>query len=103
MACARHVATLAVTKAIGLAAVVLALALDALSHYWADRRSTLAWLADWLDRTVSPGKADFFRLGGPRPGRDDAPHLGTGAYALDQSWHIGFVFLAALTASVGAG
>lgn len=103
LACLRHVATLTATKAAALAALALAtglafsplaliagLAVDALSHYWADRRTTLAALAE------SIGKGDFYRLGAPREGRDDAPHLGTGAYALDQSWHIGFLFAAAL-------
>jgi hypothetical protein len=115
-ACARHVVTLTLVKAaavavavavLGLAvspvAVTGALAADAVSHYWADRRVTLAALASWLGRTLVPGKGDFYLMGAPRPGHDDAPHLGTGAYALDQSWHIGCLFLAALLASVGAG
>ncbi|MFI7447902.1 DUF3307 domain-containing protein [Nonomuraea sp. NPDC049714] len=103
LACLRHVATLTITK--GIAFVALALttdltteplsllagfAVDALSHYWADRRTTLARLAEVI------GKYDFFRMGLPRPGTDDAAHLGTGAYALDQSWHVGWLFIAAL-------
>ncbi|CNF62871.1 Uncharacterised protein [Mycobacterium tuberculosis] len=113
--CARHVATLTVTKAAALTlvtavlalplnpwAVAAALAVDAVSHYWADRRTTLLALIEWLDRTVLPGKSAFAQLGQPRPGHDDAPHLGTGAYALDQSWHIGWLFLAALMACLGA-
>jgi hypothetical protein len=114
LACARHVATLTATKAaavalvaavVGLAVhpayVAAGLAIDAASHYWADRRTTLAALAAWMGRTLSPGKADFFYLGAPRPGRDDAPHLGTGAYALDQSWHVGWLLVAALVAAMG--
>ncbi|MFD8562143.1 DUF3307 domain-containing protein [Streptosporangium canum] len=106
LACLRHVATLTTTKAAALAVLILAtgltlhpaaflagLAVDALSHYWADRRITLARLADAI------GKGDFYRMGAPRPGHDDAPHLGTGAYALDQSWHIGWLFIAALIIS----
>jgi hypothetical protein len=102
-ACAAHVATLTLTKAaavalagvvldlhLAVAAVAAGLALDAATHYWADRRTTLAGLARVL------GKADFYQLGAPRPGHDDGPHLGTGAYALDQSWHIGWLFIAAL-------
>lgn len=69
---------------------VLALLVSAVSHYWADRRTTLARLAALL------GSADFYQLGQPRPGRDDNPSLGTGAYALDQSWHIAWLFIAAL-------
>ncbi|MET8049808.1 transcriptional regulator [Streptosporangium sp. NPDC005286] len=103
LACIRHVATLTLTKTAALAALALVtgltlhplaflagLGVDALSHYWADRRVTLARLAEAL------GKGDFYRLGAPRPGTTDAPHLGTGAYALDQSWHIGWLFVAAL-------
>ncbi|MEU7004470.1 DUF3307 domain-containing protein [Nonomuraea sp. NPDC046570] len=106
LACAMHVCTLALTKLAALAAVaavtglpldllplLLGLAVDGLSHYWADRRTTLARLAERI------GKGDFYRLGAPRPGTGDAPHLGTGAYALDQSWHIGWLFVAALIIS----
>lgn len=102
-ACTRHVATLTATKAVFLGVAVLALdlpvtlpavaaglAIDAGSHWWADRRHTLAALA------ARCGKADFYALGQPRPGRDDNPSLGTGAYALDQSWHVGWLFAAAL-------
>ena len=102
-ACTRHVATLTATKlgflvlaaaVLGLslapAAVAAGLAVDAGSHWWADRRHTLAALA------ARVGKADFYALGTPRPGRDDLPSLGTGAYALDQSWHVGWLFVAAL-------
>lgn len=109
LACAAHVATLTATKAAALAALALAtglalspwaaalgLAVDALSHYWADRRTTLAALAERL------GKSDFYRLGAPRPGHDDAPHLGTGAYALDQSWHHLWLFITALIIAGGA-
>jgi len=109
LACARHVATLTAVKAASVAlavtvtglrpavaAVAAALALDAASHYWADRRITLRGMAYRL------GKSEFYRLGAPRDGHDDAPHLGTGAYALDQSWHIAWLFIAALIASTGA-
>ncbi|GGS74146.1 hypothetical protein GCM10010156_36360 [Planobispora rosea] len=107
IACLKHVVTLTATKAAALAALALmvgltlhplallvGLAVDAASHYWADRRVTLAALADAI------GKRGFYELGSPRPGRDDAPHLGTGAYALDQSWHIGWLFIAALIITI---
>lgn len=110
LACAAHVTTLTITKLVFVAAVtaallqpfqpgwlIAALAVDAVSHYWADRRFTLAWLCARL------GKGDFYRLGAPRPDRDDNPSLGTGAYALDQSWHIAWLFVTALIATVGAG
>ncbi|MFF5265555.1 DUF3307 domain-containing protein, partial [Actinomadura viridis] len=100
--CARHVIDLAVTKAValGLAVLVLdidlngwavlaALTVDAVSHYWADRRSTLLKLAEAV------GKGEFARLGDGA-----AAPAGTGAYALDQSWHIGWLFIAALIAAL---
>ncbi|MGW6499370.1 DUF3307 domain-containing protein [Nonomuraea angiospora] len=109
LACLRHVATLTLTKVVALAALLLVTGLrpsllavaaglfvDAVSHFWADRRTTLAWLAE------KTGKGDFFRMGLPRPGRDDAPHLGTGRYALDQSWHIGWLFVTALIIAASA-
>jgi hypothetical protein len=98
-----HVTTLTLTKLTAVAALLLVtgarvspahlalgLGVDALSHWWADRRSTLAALAERV------GKAEFYGVGAPRPGCDDRPCLGTGAYALDQSWHIGWLFIAAL-------
>ncbi|WP_021594591.1 DUF3307 domain-containing protein [Actinomadura welshii] len=103
LACLRHVVTITVTKlitvtttsaVIGLSlspiTVALALALDAASHYWADRRSPLARLAELL------GKGDYYRLGAPRLGRDDNPSTGTGAFHLDQSWHIAWLWITAL-------
>ncbi|MGW4426578.1 transcriptional regulator [Streptosporangium sp. NPDC004631] len=100
LACAGHVLTLTLTKLTALILVVLTtgltlapwavaagLALDATSHYWADRRTPLAALAE---RT---GKGDFYRLG--------AGHLGSGAYALDQSWHVAWLFVSALIIAGG--
>lgn len=81
---------------LSLMAAAVGLAMDGITHYWADRRFTLQWLAD---RT---GKTGFYQLGQPRPGRDDAPHLGTGAYAMDQSWHVAWLFVAALIIAAGA-
>lgn len=108
-ACARHVATLTATKLAALLAAfavtglpmrplwwAAGLGMDAVSHYWADRRTTLRWLAGVA------GKGEFFNLGAPRPGRDDNPSLGTGAYALDQSWHVLWLFVTALMLAGGA-
>ncbi|MFI6496951.1 hypothetical protein [Nonomuraea typhae] len=94
----KHVATLTAAKLMFLAALMLfaglsahplALALgltvDAASHYWADRRFTLARFADLV------GKGDFYRLGLP-----EAAPAGVGSYALDQSWHHLWIFVAAL-------
>ncbi|WP_327692332.1 DUF3307 domain-containing protein [Streptomyces sp. NBC_00461] len=103
LADARHVATLTATKAVVLLPVVwlldlrlsvlgivAGLGIDAVTHWWADRRTTLAWLAKVT------GKGEFYRLGTPRTGHDDNPHIGTGAYALDQSFHHLWLLVAAL-------
>ncbi|EIE99806.1 DUF3307 domain-containing protein [Saccharomonospora glauca] len=105
--CAKHVATYTVVTAlaVGLVWTVLGLSItvggfvagqivSAVTHYWADRRTTLARLAELL------GRGDFYRLGAPRAGRDDNPSLGTGAYVLDQSWHWAWLFAAALTTAL---
>jgi len=111
MACGRHVATMTACKALSLGVLhasgrriswrraSAALAADAASHYWADRRTTLAALAGRLDATVSPGKGEFYRLGAPRPGRDDNPCLGTGAALLDQAFHVAWLWAAAIAAA----
>lgn len=103
VACASHVASYTLTGVLALLAVawqtgthfdpvrvVVGLVVSAVSHYVADRRTPLRRFADLV------GIGRFYALGVPRAGRDDNPSLGTGAYALDQSWHIGFLFLAAL-------
>lgn len=103
LADARHVATLTATKLVVLLPVVwlldlrlsmlgtvLGLGVDAGTHWWADRRTTLAWLAKVA------GKGEFYRLGAPRAGMGDNPHIGTGAYALDQSFHHLWLLVAAL-------
>lgn len=103
LACASHVLWYTVTAGLVLAVtdvatglhldswrVALGLAVSAVSHYIADRRTPLRILAGWA------GHADFYRLGAPREGRDDNPSLGTGAYALDQSFHYLWLFVAAL-------
>jgi len=107
-ACFKHVAsyTAVTAGAVGLVWAVLGLPIapaafvvgqlvSAVTHYWADRRHTLAWLAELA------GKGGFYRLGAPRSGRDDNPSLGTGAYVLDQSWHWAWLFAAALITAGG--
>ena len=102
-ACADHVASYTATSIFALYLVAwrtgihlddmrvgAGLAVSAVSHYLADRRTPLARLAGWL------GSGRFYQLGAPRPGRDDNPSLGTGAYALDQSWHITWLLATAL-------
>lgn len=102
-ACALHVATYTLTGAAALAATALVVGADfslpavaaglgvsAVTHYIADRREPLRRLA------VATGHPRFVTLGLPRPGRDDNPSLGTGMYALDQAWHVGWMFVASL-------
>jgi hypothetical protein len=106
----RHVATLTATKLVvllpvaallGLHLSVLGLAVglgvDAVTHWWADRRTTLAWLCKVT------GKSEFYSLGtAAHPAHSvaeqgkPAAHLGTGAYALDQSFHHLWLLVAAL-------
>lgn len=110
LACGRHVATLTLTKAVVLVpvmlvlglqvtvpGVVLGLGVDAVSHYWADRRSTLKRLAG------SIRKGEYYALGTPdHPAHPvtaagaPAATLGTGAFHLDQSWHMAWLLVAAL-------
>lgn len=106
-ACLAHVLTYLATQGAALlvlvlvldirlapAAVLAGLAVSGLTHYAADRRER--GLMVRLARAL-PFKRGFLSLGVPRPGRDDNPSLGTGGWALDQSWHIFWgVFVAAL-------
>lgn len=109
-ACAAHVlsytgACAAAVVAVGwlfnlpitLPGVLAGQLVSALTHYWADRRTPLALLA----RLV--GKRGFLTLGVPRPGRDDNPSLGTGAYALDQAWHWLWLGVAAAVTALMTG
>lgn len=89
--CAKHVATYGLTQlaAIGLlaafaglrvslAALAVGMTINLATHYIADRRTPLRWLADRLRKNPA-----WLEKGG-------------GLYALDQSWHIGFLFISAL-------
>lgn len=113
IACARHVATLTAVKTAALTALALStglalspwaaalgLAVDALSHYWADRS---AYHADRKHSVTLERLGQMFRKGGfyQLGDRLIAP-TGTGAYALDQSWHVGWLFITALIIAGGA-
>ncbi|MEU8657875.1 DUF3307 domain-containing protein [Actinoplanes philippinensis] len=102
IACAAHVTTYTATAFgflavltlttdidLSLGRVFAGLAVSAVTHYTADRRTPLKRLADLC------GADRFYALGAPRAGRDDNPTLG-GAYALDQSFHYAWLFVAAL-------
>ena len=99
-ACAAHVATYHLTLAAFLALTAgllslpvsagwaaLGLTVSAVSHYFADRRRPLQWLADSLGASVVPGKGEFYRSGSG---------LASGAAHLDQAWHWLWLFAAAL-------
>jgi hypothetical protein len=105
-ACLKHVATYAATQAafLGITAtttgerirpgrLALALAVSAATHYAADRgEHGLMFRA----ARALPGKENFLKLGVPRSSADN-PVLGTGAWALDQAWHVALgVFVPAL-------
>jgi hypothetical protein len=105
-ACARHVASYTATAAVALAVTdrvtgagirpgkaAAALAFSALTHYVIDRREPLRRFAE------ATGHGNFYRLGAPREGRDDNPNLGTGAYAMDQSAHVGALLIASWIAA----
>lgn len=108
LACARHVASYTATAGIALAAAHLAtgvrprygriaagLALSAVSHYVIDRREPLKRFAELA------GNGGLYALGVTRNGRQDPNGPGTGPYVLDQSAHVGFLFVAALIISGG--
>ena len=98
LACLSHVASYtAVTTAavvtanaalrldIGWRGIVVGQAVSAASHYFADRRHTLRWLAERM------GKLEFY---------DSGEGLASGGTALDQSWHQVWLAISALATSV---
>lgn len=108
-ACAAHVTTYTITAALALLAlalvtdlrpsllhVALGLTISAVSHYVVDRRTPLRKIAKFL-----PSTRTMIDIGSCRPGHDDKPCLGTGSSVLDQSWNIGWLYVAALVASAG--
>ena len=93
-ACAAHVGTYAAAQLAAVAALMwrcglhvtpaalaAGLAVSAITHYIADRRTPLRVIAD------ATGSGRFYRL--------SAAGM-NGAYLLDQSWHIAWLFVAAL-------
>lgn len=101
LACARHVAGYTATctaavvalRALGapisVKGIIAGQAINAASHYVMDRRP-------WGRAIMrAAGKGPFAEMGAPREGFKDNPHLGTGAHALDQSWHIGWLAVSA--------
>lgn len=101
LACAGHVATYTATCTAAVVAlralgapitargVIAGQVVNAVSHYVMDRRP-------WGHAIMSAvGKGQFATMGAPRDNTDDAPHLGTGAHALDQSWHVAWLAVSA--------
>lgn len=95
LACASHVATYTLTGAVTLTALVwlthvplhggyllAGLAINAVTHYIADRREPLYRMA------AAVGKDDEW------------VHRGGGAYALDQAWHKGWILIAAAVTAI---
>jgi len=102
--CLKHVASYTATNLVALWALVVfldvdlsgvrvmaGLAVSASTHYFADRRTPLRWVA----RVT--GAEGYFQLGAKR--RDDGRFEygpGTGQFELDQAWHVGWLFVSAL-------
>lgn len=78
------------------AVVFAGLAVNAASHWWIDRRHTLATLTRAAERAGINGKTVFAGLGAPRPGRGDNPVPVTGGYLLDQAWHRAWLLITTL-------
>lgn len=125
LACTAHVLSYLATQVAGVTIAVWALGISVsfwglalgllvsgATHYMADRRDH--GLMFWIARKL--GKSGFMSLGVPRGykftgftadgsiiqnGAVDNPSLGTGAWALDQSWHIFWgVFVTAIIMAV---
>ena len=86
---------LAAGERLSLRRVAVGLTVNAVSHYAADRREhgALPKLVDRLDRF---GKRNFYEFGDGK-----AAPCGTGAYALDQAWHIGWLAITTLIIAGG--
>jgi hypothetical protein len=110
LACARHVTTYTITTGLTVTALDVALNLDlsgrgiaagqlvsAVTHYVVDRGAPLRCIA------AHTGSIDFIeRVTVVRKSGQEAADVGpgTGAYSLDQSWHIGWLAVAALVTAV---
>lgn len=107
-ACAAHVASYTATGVLATTAasrclrvpldgpaIVCAFVVSAVMHYVADRREPLRWLAELTGRDGYIRHITV-RRGDGMPA-DTGP--GTGLFHLDQSWHHGWIFVAALIAA----
>ncbi|WKK27849.1 transcriptional regulator (plasmid) [Streptomyces olivoreticuli] len=107
LACARHVLSLTLTKAVVLAPVALVLhlpltatglaiafAVDMASHYWADRRTAFFALAEAVGRGGYRTYCTVVRK--TDDDVEDTTGPGTAAFELDQSWHVLWLGIASL-------
>lgn len=101
-ACIKHIATLTATQGAFLAfgclttgerlsghRIAAGLAVNAVTHYAADRRDH-GVLPKLAKKFAWAGKDKFYALGDGK-----AAPCGTGAYAIDKSWHIFWLAIAA--------
>ncbi|MFB7858909.1 hypothetical protein [Rhodococcus qingshengii] len=108
-ACLAHVTGLTLTKLIfvgsllsisGLAPspfwFLFGVFVDASSHYWADRRTTLEKLAKVLR------KSTFYQMGKDTVHTSSPPgtHVGVGSHALDQAFHLVFLVVGSVLMSM---
>lgn len=106
LACAAHVATYTATGLVALLVVAAGLglhlnpwrlaagcAVTAVTHYWADRRTTLIWLAN---ATGHGGYLAYGTVMRTPNGEPQTAGPGTALFHLDQSWHGFWIPVAAL-------
>ncbi len=109
-ACARHVATYTATTALAVGTANAALrlglnwrgilagqAISAATHYIVDRGAPLRRIASKISKEGYLDKITVVRQPGTEP---SVVGPGTGAYALDQSWHIGWLAVVALATAI---
>lgn len=77
----------------GIGTVAIGLGIIAATHYWADRRAPLHRLAALFGKAGFVAGCTVIRKPGSAPA-ETGP--GTGLYALDQSFHIAWLFVSAL-------
>jgi hypothetical protein len=107
LACARHAAVVTLAQAVVLVSaawatderpgpvgpVVVGLAVSAVSYWWVDRRrAPLARLAE----RIRVGKCQPYVLGDYDLVDPVTASCGTGAYQLDQAWHVAWLWIATL-------
>lgn len=110
-ACASHVASYTAVQAVAMVGAakwlgvpltgrwaVAGLATSAATHYFADRRTPLVRLGRLVGRGPYLDHAVVVRKPGAEPATTGP---GTGSFHLDQAWHYGWIFVAALLAAGG--